>query len=74
MTKLANDRQLSLVDAAKFLGVQVRTLMVYHRKDKEKVGFERNFPAKFSKKFSMKFTLIFQMKISLKKCCSFCFS
>ena len=37
MTKLANDYNISLVDAAKYLGVQVKTLMVYHHKDKERV-------------------------------------
>ena len=37
MTKLARDPGISLVNAAKYLGVQVRTLMVYHRKDKERV-------------------------------------
>ena len=33
MTKLANDPNISLVDAAKYLGVQA----VYHPKDKERV-------------------------------------
>ena len=34
MTKLANSTMISMPDAAKFLGVQLKTLMVYHRKDK----------------------------------------
>ena len=46
MTKLANDPNISSVDAAKYLGVQVRTPMVYHRKDKESI--EKGCPHSFA--------------------------
>ena len=35
MTQLANSPKISLTDAPKFLGVQLKTLQIYHRKDKD---------------------------------------
>ena len=49
MTKLANDPAISLVDAAKYLGVQVRTLEIYHRKDKDRVAKAAEILSRYEK-------------------------
>ena len=50
ITKPANDPNISLVDAAKYFGVQVKTLMVYHRKDKERVEKAAEILSQYHKK------------------------